>query len=421
VTQWKKEVKNDKMNLSSLKQSRTQDGLSDAELIGSTSDVAKAQDELNDNAEKTFKESVNQTLSFKEMQKIASDDVTWKATSLGVAQSMNQGIANLFKWSLKQWGKEDEYNKKQAEILTAQQKTAQQELKKLGVGGAVSGGKGDSKDIANTMATELATLNDLKSQAKEADETLNQQMKDLTTLNSKADTKDNKAKKEKLTKDILANRDRKKQLDQQITDQDHIVKLLGDAGENNKKMLKIQTMIALGTEDGRKVASNELLEMMGQNDSLDDLSKESGMSITAIKEAITDSTGQIRKEWQGKFKPDDLNKLTKMGATTTALGEMTPMTPGGTTSAAPTPVSDVGTRGGMPDFGFKKMAEGGIVKRPTNILAGEAGPEAVIPLKGGGAGKNITINVSANEKDLAQKISNEVRAVMYRDQMTGQG
>jgi len=43
-----------------------------------------------------------------------------------------------------------------------------------------------------------------------------------------------------------------------------------------------------------------------------------------------------------------------------------------------------------------RTASGGIVTRPTRILAGEAGPEAIIPLsKGGGVGSN-TININFN-------------------------
>lgn len=38
-----------------------------------------------------------------------------------------------------------------------------------------------------------------------------------------------------------------------------------------------------------------------------------------------------------------------------------------------------------PDLSFLKLAQGGIVTRPTLALIGEAGPEAVVPLSGGGA------------------------------------
>ena len=54
-----------------------------------------------------------------------------------------------------------------------------------------------------------------------------------------------------------------------------------------------------------------------------------------------------------------------------------------------------------------RMAEGGIVRRPTNILAGESGPEAIIPL--GSYGKNVTINNPViNLNSVAGKESTDV-------------
>jgi predicted ThiF/HesA family dinucleotide-utilizing enzyme len=50
------------------------------------------------------------------------------------------------------------------------------------------------------------------------------------------------------------------------------------------------------------------------------------------------------------------------------------------------------------------MADGGVVTRATTITAGEAGPEAIIPLDrlgeftmGGGGGNNVTINVNGGD------------------------
>jgi hypothetical protein len=50
------------------------------------------------------------------------------------------------------------------------------------------------------------------------------------------------------------------------------------------------------------------------------------------------------------------------------------------------------------------MADGGIVTRATTITAGEAGPEAIIPLDkmgtmglGGGGGNTVTINVNGGD------------------------
>jgi hypothetical protein len=63
--------------------------------------------------------------------------------------------------------------------------------------------------------------------------------------------------------------------------------------------------------------------------------------------------------------------------------------------------------------GVPKMAEGGIITKPTLVLAGEAGPEAIIPLsKAGGMGGGVTINMNgvsitkeADEERLVQKMA----------------
>lgn len=46
--------------------------------------------------------------------------------------------------------------------------------------------------------------------------------------------------------------------------------------------------------------------------------------------------------------------------------------------------------------GVPKLAKGGIVNKPTLAMIGEAGPEAVIPLSGRGAGMGNTINLTVN-------------------------
>jgi len=65
-----------------------------------------------------------------------------------------------------------------------------------------------------------------------------------------------------------------------------------------------------------------------------------------------------------------------------------------------------------------KLAEGGIVNKPTLAMIGEAGPEAVIPLsKSGMNGMNIVINVQGSvvqEKDLAVTIRDNIAQLMRR-------
>lgn len=48
--------------------------------------------------------------------------------------------------------------------------------------------------------------------------------------------------------------------------------------------------------------------------------------------------------------------------------------------------------GGQPFSGLPRLAKGGVVTRPTIAMIGEAGPEAVVPLSGGGRGLGITQN-----------------------------
>jgi hypothetical protein len=64
------------------------------------------------------------------------------------------------------------------------------------------------------------------------------------------------------------------------------------------------------------------------------------------------------------------------------------------------------------------MAEGGVVRRATTITAGEAGPEAIIPLDRmsefgfGGGGANVTINVNGGDP---QSVVNALRTYMRQN------
>ena len=68
-----------------------------------------------------------------------------------------------------------------------------------------------------------------------------------------------------------------------------------------------------------------------------------------------------------------------------------------------------------------KMAEGGIVTGPTLAMIGEAGPEAVIPLKGknAGMGANVTINISGGISSAADIGRSVVDALTQYTQVYG--
>ena len=59
------------------------------------------------------------------------------------------------------------------------------------------------------------------------------------------------------------------------------------------------------------------------------------------------------------------------------------------------------------------MATGGIVTRPTSIIAGERGAEAIIPLdRLGGMGTEINITVNAGMGTDGQMVGNEIVRVL---------
>ena len=69
------------------------------------------------------------------------------------------------------------------------------------------------------------------------------------------------------------------------------------------------------------------------------------------------------------------------------------------------------------DF-IPKMASGGIVTKPTLAMIGEAGPEAVVPLKNGmgGMGQGVTININAPVYGVSD-LERTFRDMMAREQM----
>ena len=60
------------------------------------------------------------------------------------------------------------------------------------------------------------------------------------------------------------------------------------------------------------------------------------------------------------------------------------------------------------NIGHVALAEGGIVTRPTLALIGEAGPEAVVPLSGGGSSPAVQVRVFIGDTELRGLVRNEV-------------
>ncbi|MAH44714.1 hypothetical protein CMI37_02745 [Candidatus Pacearchaeota archaeon] len=72
--------------------------------------------------------------------------------------------------------------------------------------------------------------------------------------------------------------------------------------------------------------------------------------------------------------------------------------------------------------GGKKMAAGGIVTGPTRAIIGEAGPEAVIPLRGGGLGDTVNVIVEGSIwafEDLTAQLRTEFLKIKADNTSTG--
>jgi hypothetical protein len=74
----------------------------------------------------------------------------------------------------------------------------------------------------------------------------------------------------------------------------------------------------------------------------------------------------------------------------------------------------------MPEI--PKLADGGIVTKPTLALVGEAGPEAVIPLSkmqgaSGGMTVNVTVNGDVSGRDLVDKVQQSIMNSMRSNQL----
>ena len=70
----------------------------------------------------------------------------------------------------------------------------------------------------------------------------------------------------------------------------------------------------------------------------------------------------------------------------------------------------------IPAQNYPGLADGGIVRKPTIAMIGEAGPEAVVPLnRGMGTGMNVTINIeNAYGEDIADIVRRELTAIGQR-------
>ena len=157
----------------------------------------------------------------------------------------------------------------------------------------------------------------------------------------------------------------------------------------------LSQVLAAGTNSGTLIAE----EILGSADGI--------LRTNALTESMTTLADQLGKNAANKF---------YSAGVTAAQSYLQGIqnTINGVTAPSPYLPSNIIDFSGI-NFGMGTlMADGGIVTRATTITAGEAGPEAIIPLDkigsmGFGGGNNVTINVNGGDP---QAVVNALRRYM---------
>jgi hypothetical protein len=373
------------------------------------------QTEMANSAEQTFEQINKQTLSYKDMIDIAKDEVKWRAMSLGIFRGLNTGVNNIIGLIRKGGAK------------TESEKMAIAELAKTKEAKAAGFKGGDLTDamqraMAASIGQQLGSIDKNIAYQKSVSKMIKESATPEDAMAGLQKEFDKQAGNPRVQEDIRQAMERMTKLTSDEAKKwpiDKQKKQMKEIASFNNKMIDDLEAQKKPLEDSR----DKLTELNKTNDTIAKIQEE---LLTSSPEASKDISDSITDQMSKGTKFEDavsnlgldmktaLKAMSKTGALSGLTGKL------GTSAGRL--LSDMKTSGEI-----APMATGGIVTRPTPILAGEKGREAIVPLAGGGpgvggpggmtGGKNISITVNATEKDLAAKIANEVRAVLYKESL----
>lgn len=408
----------------------------------------KTNEEIAESTEKTFKDIVDQTLSLNEMKEIAKDEIQYRLNSLGLFKSMSKGVGNIFKW----------LTRNDEGYMSESQKTAQEQVKLLAqnnsqmaklldldgkgnvtlesqkeltkatvnkidelkskikvreaVGGVLAAGikPGEDPSAAFDKAIKDST-GEIKKVLQEQKEKYEEEMaKETKAINKQALMSDEKKKKlEQARYKILGNmldenEDTLKENKEQKGIQDQMKMYLEEMNNKNALIAKYTEMSMKKDPEMMKELARDFQSKLGEGATSQDvigLARSYGVGLDTIKSAYG----------AAGMKADLINQ---------AIDKTTHKTWGGT----PVNVAQQATLAEP----IKVSSPGAVVLHPGEMILPKnySGFNTIPAMSGpagaktdGGGKKEVTINVSAVEKDLAQRIANEVRKVMYDNQLTG--
>ena len=338
------------------------------------------EDDLAKKAEDTFNELVNQTLSFKEMQDIAESELRYRFNSIRLFSSINEAV----------WKSANKGMKKEANPL--EQKRAREVLKEAGI-------KGGTKEDVKAYAISLKT-------SEEEMAAIDKAIQDQTNIINSEVSEDEKYKAG-AQKRALEDDKRKKQ--ELINKNMDILGALGTLNESSQTMIDELLLQKLGDYKTVEKLSDQVnfLEKSGKNER--QIIKELGLSTLQYD--------ALQRQWkstnavfeQGR---EDLSKVGINLPTTTPSG----------TKKEETSINDKTWWQMLLGLPASKAGLAQPYTIPTSAmpLTLHKG-ETILPAGGGGGGggRGISISVTGVLADLPQKIANEVRSVIYKEQQAG--
>lgn len=375
----------------------------------------------------TFKQVRSQTLSMEDMKNIAKDGAKWQLAMITGVVDISVGVSRIVEHLDKKWGKTIAQSKSVETAVNALKNEFPDIASKLGSvdPGAIvqelNAGIKKQTEKLETLDYVGQALAGLKSSTDVRHKTVELESKDKLTEGEKEllavlkrlpdrSLSDQQFKKQ-LKDEKVINADRTKEAKQAIEKNSKAVTYLTTIDEKAGTTAELMDAMVAGEMAGKPESIKAVIDMLKSKYPSGKMPVSALSRTPAIQQKIMDlaqnTPGGVGYDWTNSYKEVRLDKL--YPATTA------PAVPSERHQGLQSPLT--------------VTSPGSVILHPKEtILPASYGDFRSTPLMkempglssaAGGKGGDISITVNATERDLAQKIANEVRAVLYKQQVTG--
>jgi hypothetical protein len=383
---------------------------------------------MKDAYDDTFEQVRNQTLSIEDMKNIAKDGFKWQLAMITGVTDISTGVSALVgqfvgkketaealsaRKALPEGMAEDVKKRGAATVafeITERKKQLQAtlEAQKKGAAGTIQSAEAFFKGkaeivpgaeekgpviIADKIDTLVGYLQSQAAKTKDAEQkNILEDLVNKVKWSGKTGVLSLKEFSRATDEAKKGTKDQISETEEQIATADKQLKNLATIDESSQTIADLTAIAITGNEEGKiNLAKNIMEKFKGQRVNISEIKKyatESGYA--AVKDLLPNLSGDYA-DFRTKKKAGDVKEVFTGGMVNVSRGDV-------------------------------------VVDKESlaNALAGSRG--SAIPMiaespaatpAGGAGGGNISIQVTATEKDLAQRIANEVRAVLYKQQVTG--